>query len=670
MSEKLLKERELYNPDSTETPNTRMMFGGDPSGIINANDIKYQWAFSLWERMLENTWFPKEVNMVADAKDYKTLTDREKTAYDRALSQLIFMDSLQTVNIGKHIQPYITAPEIDICLVRQSFEEALHSFSYAVMVDSISANGNEIYNMFKVDPILRKKNEHIANTYKVLGENPTETNLLKSFFANQILEGIYFYSGFAYIYTLARSGKMLNSAVMIRFIQRDELCVHKDTELLTLTGWKNIADISTEDMVAQYDMENENITFEKPLRKIWRNHQGSMYKLVDNRGEVIQNITEGHDLVIKSKSTRTGRIITKKEKVEDSKFNQWKYIPNSGIGTGSNENELTPMEQLLVALQADGTIDTKRKGEISGNQVLKFGLSKERKIDRLKKILAEAGIEYNLSEKDNRDMYHFYVKLDNTLPFDKDFDWVDLSTVSYTWAVSFVEEIIHWDGSAPSDRESFFWSTTNKKAFDKVQAVMSLAGIKFKSKEKVDNRKDSYKNMHTLRFWMDTNHIQTQSLDKIEYQYDDMVGCVTMPKGTIITRYNDNVSITGNCHLELFSNSILEVYRERADLFTPELYADVYKMYEDAVNLEIEWGKYITQGQVLGLTDDIISNYIKFLADQRMYVIRNAGFKKIYNVENPIKWVDDFSKFNNQKGNFFETNILNYAKNSLEIDDF
>lgn len=347
MSEKLLKERELYNPDSTETPNTRMMFGGDPSGIINANDIKYQWAFNLWERMLENTWFPKEVNMVANAKDYKTLTDREKTAYDRALSQLIFMDSLQTVNIGKNIQPYITAPEIDICLVRQSFEEALHSFSYAVMVDSISANGSEIYNMFKVDPVLRKKNEHIANTYKILGENPTETNLLKSFFANQILEGIYFYSGFAYIYTLARSGKMLNSASMIRFIQRDE---------------------------------------------------------------------------------------------------------------------------------------------------------------------------------------------------------------------------------------------------------------------------------------------QT--------------------------------------HLELFSNAILEVYRERPYLFTPELYDDVYKMYEDAVNLEIEWGKYITQGQVLGLTNDIISDYIKSLADQRMYVIRNAGFKKIYNVENPIKWVDDFAKLNNQKTNFFEGNVLLYAKNSLEIDDF
>ena len=53
--------------------------------------------------------------------------------------------------------------------------------------------------------------------------NPTEHNFVKACFANQILEGIYFYSGFTYLYTLARSGKMLGSAQMIRFIQRDEV---------------------------------------------------------------------------------------------------------------------------------------------------------------------------------------------------------------------------------------------------------------------------------------------------------------------------------------------------------------------------------------------------------------------------------------------------------------
>ena len=95
--------------------------------------------------MLANTWFPEEVNMTLDKRDYANdLTPEEKIGYDRALAQLIFMDSLQTNNLIDNVNPYITSPEINLILVRQAFEEALHSQSYAVMVESISANTDEI----------------------------------------------------------------------------------------------------------------------------------------------------------------------------------------------------------------------------------------------------------------------------------------------------------------------------------------------------------------------------------------------------------------------------------------------------------------------------------------------------------------------------------------------
>jgi len=90
-----------------------------------------------------------------------------------------------------------------------------NSQSYAVMVDSISTNTNEIYQLWRRDMMLKSKNDAIAQVYEELAKNPTDNNILKAMFANQILEGIYFYSGFAYIYTLARSGKMLGSAQMI-----------------------------------------------------------------------------------------------------------------------------------------------------------------------------------------------------------------------------------------------------------------------------------------------------------------------------------------------------------------------------------------------------------------------------------------------------------------------
>ncbi|PAF48607.1 ribonucleotide-diphosphate reductase subunit beta [Helicobacter sp. 12S02634-8] len=220
----MVERKKIYNPNSTEGVNDRRIFGGNPTSMFDLNKIKYQWAYNLWKLMLANTWFPEEINMNPDKRDYNGgLTPQEKAGYDRALAQLIFMDSLQTNNLIDNVNPYITSPEINLILVRQAYEEALHSQSYAVMVESISANTDEIYDMWRSDMQLRSKNDHIANVYLELAQNPTERNLLKAMFANQILEGIYFYSGFSFFYTLARSGKMLGSAQMIRFIQRDEV---------------------------------------------------------------------------------------------------------------------------------------------------------------------------------------------------------------------------------------------------------------------------------------------------------------------------------------------------------------------------------------------------------------------------------------------------------------
>ncbi len=340
----MIQRKKIYNPNSQEHVNDRKIFGGNPTGIFELNNIKYQWAYNLWDIMLNNTWFPKEVDMTADVRDYKQLTEPEKNAYDKALSQLIFMDSLQTNNLIDNVNPYITSPEINLILVRQAFEEALHSQSYAVMVDSISQNSDEIYDMWRQDMQLKHKNDNIAKVYEELAQNPSDSQIVKAMFANQILEGIYFYSGFTFFYTLARSGKMLGSAQMIRFIQRDEIT-----------------------------------------------------------------------------------------------------------------------------------------------------------------------------------------------------------------------------------------------------------------------------------------------------------------------------------HLLIFQNMINATKRERPELFTPELLDEVYEMFEQAVELEISWGQYITEGQILGLTHDIIEQYIKYLADQRLHAV---GLKKLYNTQHPIKWVDNFSKFNDQKTNFFEGNVANYSKGSLNFDDF
>ncbi|HIP12255.1 MAG TPA: ribonucleotide-diphosphate reductase subunit beta [Arcobacter sp.] len=241
-----LNKKIIYNPASTESLNDRQIFGGNPDGMLNFTKAKYDWALKLWDIMEANTWFPKEVQMTGDAKDYKNLTTPEKRMYDLVLSQLIFMDSLQTNNIMDNMNPYITAPEINAILSRQAYEEANHSKSYAVMVESISDNTDDIYNMWKTDAMLQKKNLFVANSFKALGEELTDEAMVLAMFANQVLEGIYFYAGFAAMYALGKSGKMLGSSQMIRFIQRDEI-----THLLLFQNMINSTRIERPELFTQ-----------------------------------------------------------------------------------------------------------------------------------------------------------------------------------------------------------------------------------------------------------------------------------------------------------------------------------------------------------------------------------------------------------------------------------
>ncbi|WP_104579011.1 ribonucleotide-diphosphate reductase subunit beta [Helicobacter felis] len=264
-----LGRKKIYNPQSAEPAKDRRIFGGNPTGMFDLNQIKYQWAHKIWKTMLHNTWFPEEVSMHGDKTHYLKLSTQEKIGYDRALAQLIFMDSLQTNNLIDNINPFITSPEINLCLVRQAYEEALHSHSYAVMVESISANSDEIYEMWRTDEALKNKNDCVAQVYMDLAHTQTERNLLKALVANQILEGIYFYSGFSFFYALARSGKMLGSAQMIRFIQRDEVTHLALFQNMIHTLKKERPDLFSKDLVEEIlEMFKEAVDLESTWGRV------------------------------------------------------------------------------------------------------------------------------------------------------------------------------------------------------------------------------------------------------------------------------------------------------------------------------------------------------------------------------------------------------------------
>lgn len=218
-----LVHKPLFNPQGDTDVTARRMIGGNTTNLNDFNNLKYPWVSSWYRQAMNNFWIPEEINLTQDVKDYPNLGTDERSAYDKILSFLVFLDSLQTANLP-NISEYITANEVNLCLHIQSFQECVHSQSYSYMLDSICSpeQRNDILYQWKTDERLLARNTFIGERYNEFQEKKDAFTLLKVLMANYILEGVYFYSGFMFFYNLARMGKMPGSAQEIRYINRDE----------------------------------------------------------------------------------------------------------------------------------------------------------------------------------------------------------------------------------------------------------------------------------------------------------------------------------------------------------------------------------------------------------------------------------------------------------------
>lgn len=218
-----LKIKPLFNPNGDIEVEKRRMVGGNTTNLNDFNNMKYGWVSDWYRQAMNNFWIPEEINLSQDLKDYHHLLPSERTAYDKILSFLVFLDSLQTANLPS-VSDYVTANEVGLCLHIQTFQECLHSQAYSYMLDTICSpeERNDILFQWRTDEHLLKRNTFIGNCYNDFRENRDLKHLMKVMIANYILEGIYFYSGFMFFYNLSRNGKMPGSAQEIRYINRDE----------------------------------------------------------------------------------------------------------------------------------------------------------------------------------------------------------------------------------------------------------------------------------------------------------------------------------------------------------------------------------------------------------------------------------------------------------------
>jgi ribonucleoside-diphosphate reductase beta chain len=206
------------------------------NGQTDVNQLvpfKYKWAWEKYLASCANHWMPQEVNMTRDIalwKDPNGLTEDERRIVKRNLGFFVTADSLAANNIVLGTYRHITAPECRQFLLRQAFEEAIHTHAYQYIVESLGLDEGEIFNAYNEVKSIRDKDEFLLPFIGAImdpnfhtGTPETDQTLLKSLIVFAcLMEGLFFYVGFTQILALGRQNKMTGAAEQYQYILRDE----------------------------------------------------------------------------------------------------------------------------------------------------------------------------------------------------------------------------------------------------------------------------------------------------------------------------------------------------------------------------------------------------------------------------------------------------------------
>jgi ribonucleoside-diphosphate reductase beta chain len=195
--------------------------------------FKYDWA---WQKYLDgcaNHWMPQEINMTADVATWKSsdgLSEDERRIVLRSLGYFSTADSLVANNLVLAIYRLITNPECRQYLLRQAFEEAIHTHAYQYCIESLGMDEGEVFNMYREVPsVAAKATWSLSHTHEIsdpsfkTGTLENDQTLLRNligFYA--VTEGIFFYCGFTQILSMGRRNKMTGVAEQFQYILRDE----------------------------------------------------------------------------------------------------------------------------------------------------------------------------------------------------------------------------------------------------------------------------------------------------------------------------------------------------------------------------------------------------------------------------------------------------------------
>lgn len=213
--------------------NKRRIINGADADVIQLYPMKHKFAWEAYNTGNANHWLPTEISMQADIEQWRSnnvLSDDERKAFKTVLGFFTTADSIAANNIVLAFYRHITSPEVRMYLLRQGYEEAIHTHAYQYIVESLGLDEGEIFNMYREVDAIYNKDEFILSFNNGIFDSDFKTGTFaadQKFLENMIvfsviLEGIFFYSSFAVMFGFQRQNKMMGSAEQIQYIMRDE----------------------------------------------------------------------------------------------------------------------------------------------------------------------------------------------------------------------------------------------------------------------------------------------------------------------------------------------------------------------------------------------------------------------------------------------------------------
>jgi ribonucleoside-diphosphate reductase beta chain len=209
--------------------------------------IKYHWAWEHYVNGCANHWMPTEVAMTKDIETWRSnkLSDAERQVILRNLGFFSTAESLVGNNLVLAIFKHVTNAECRQYLLRQAFEEAVHTHTFLYVVDSLGLDEGEVFNMYHEVPVIARKDEfEMALTAEVLADDfSTDTfegaqTFLKNLIGYYlIMEGIFFYTGFVTVLSFHRRNVMTGIGEQFQYILRDE-SIHLNFGIDLINGIK------------------------------------------------------------------------------------------------------------------------------------------------------------------------------------------------------------------------------------------------------------------------------------------------------------------------------------------------------------------------------------------------------------------------------------------------